>query len=309
LKAAGFLTSDQLVNDYLNYLETFTWNLRRNKEGYDLIFVDELHLFNEQERLVLHYLTRSADDYPRMFMALDPRQAPSEVYVGFQMTRIASGQSGAADEFLGQVTALDLSTVHRFTPEILALVRHIHNSYPALDLGPDWEVDTESIESSAPHGDRPLLVVHRTREDEIRGVLQRARELSTKASAKERVSVILLDPLALSSFQRAANDVAGFCVIQSRDEVDTLRYEKRSIVLSAAEYVGGLQFDYVVVAGFPDAPQGVANLGHQRRRFLSLLYLAVSRSARHVELHVSEGSGGVPELLDSALAKNIVASN
>lgn len=306
LKADGLLTSDQLVNDYLNYLETFTWNLKRSGEGYDLIFVDEFHLFNEQERFVLHYLTRSADDYPRIFMALDPRQGQSEVYAGFQMARIASGHSGVADESLGEIAALDLSTVHRFTPEILALVRHIHNSYPALDLGPDWEVDTDSIESSAQHGDRPLLVVHKTRQDEIDGVLKRARELASTANAKERAGVVLLDPLVLDSFEKAAHDFTGFCVIESRDDVDTLRYERKSIVLSAAEYVGGLQFDYVVVAGFPEAPQGVANLGHQKRRFLSLLYLAVSRSTRHVELHVSEGSGGVPEPLDSAVAKGIV---
>src|SRR5207249_4114442 len=71
LKKDRLLTSDQVINDFLNYLETFTWNIRREQEGYDLIFVDELHLFSEQERLALHYLTRSASEYPKMFMALD----------------------------------------------------------------------------------------------------------------------------------------------------------------------------------------------------------------------------------------------
>lgn len=309
LRTSGLLTSDQLVNDYLNYLETFTWNLKREKDGYDLIFVDELHLFNEQERLALHFLTRSADEYPKMFMALDPRQAPSEVYVGFQMAQVTTGQSGTADQYLGDVRSVDLSTVHRFTPEILALVRHIHRSYPALDLGADWEVDIESVESSAQHGDRPSLRVYKTREDEVAATLERARALAGKADAKERVAVILLDPLALTRFEAATHDSPGaFCIIQSRDDVDTLRYRKRSIVLGAAEYVGGLQFDHVVVAGFPETPQGVANLGHQRRRFLSLLYLAVSRAARHVELLVNESSGGVPDLLESAVANNILAA-
>lgn len=309
LKAAGLLTSDQLVNDYLNYLETFAWNLKRDKEGYDLIFVDELHLFNEQERLVLHYLTRSADEYPKMLMALDPRQAPSEAYVGFPMAQVTTGQSGTADQYLGEVTSVNLSTVHRFTPEILALVRHIHRSYPALELGADWEVDIESVESSAQHGEQPSLRVYQTREDEVTAALERAQTLASGADAKERVAVIVLDALALTRFEAATHDSPGaFCIIQSRDDVDTLRYRKRSIVLSAAEYVGGLQFDYVVVAGFPDAPQGMGNFGHQRRRFLSLLYLAVSRAARHVELLVNESSGGVPDLLESAVATNVVTS-
>src|SRR5205823_595723 len=38
LYESGQLSSDQLVNDFLNYLETFAWNVRRIKDGYDLIF-------------------------------------------------------------------------------------------------------------------------------------------------------------------------------------------------------------------------------------------------------------------------------
>jgi hypothetical protein len=308
LKGEGLLTSDQLVNDYLNYLETFTWNLKRSKEGYDLIFVDELHLFNEQERQVLHYLTRSADEYPRMFMALDPRQAPSEVYVEFPVSKVTSAQSGSADQFLGKVAAVDLSTVHRFTPEILALVRHIHHSYPALDLGVDWEVDIDSVQSSMQHGERPVLRVAKTRLDEVYSALTRAEAVASGADAKERVAVIVLDPLMLPIFETATRDSkSSFCVIKSRNDVDTLRYKKRSIVVSAAEYVAGLQFDRVIIAGFPETAKGVANLGHQRRRFLSLLYLAVSRAMRHVELYTNEETGGVPELLESAVTNKIVS--
>ena len=51
LRDKRMLSSDQLINDFLNYLVTFGWNLRRRDDGYDLICVDELHLFNGQERL------------------------------------------------------------------------------------------------------------------------------------------------------------------------------------------------------------------------------------------------------------------
>src|SRR5262249_30100790 len=146
------LTVDQLVNDFLNYLETFSWNILRDAEGYDFVFVDELHLFTEQERLSLQYLARPASQYPRLFMALDPRQAPSEVYAGVPASVVARGESGRADLDLGEVPALELSTVHRFTPEILKLVQHVHRSYPALDLGPDWEVSLESVKSSVSTG-------------------------------------------------------------------------------------------------------------------------------------------------------------
>jgi hypothetical protein len=75
--------------------------------------------------------------------------------------------------------------------------------------------------------------------------------------------------------------------------------------LSAAEYIGGLQFDNVIVSGI-EGPQGVANLGYQLRRLLSLLYLGVSRAKRHVELHVNDAKGGVPEILARALEAGII---
>ena len=68
LRDQRLLSSDQLINDFLNYLRTFAWNLRRLDDGYDIICVDELHLFNEQERLALAYLG------PR------PRPVPADVH-------------------------------------------------------------------------------------------------------------------------------------------------------------------------------------------------------------------------------------
>src|SRR5262249_31725400 len=46
LVSEGMVTNDQVINDFLSYLETFSWSGRRIGSGYDLIFVDELHLFN-----------------------------------------------------------------------------------------------------------------------------------------------------------------------------------------------------------------------------------------------------------------------
>ncbi|HZR15072.1 MAG TPA: UvrD-helicase domain-containing protein [Acidimicrobiia bacterium] len=304
LRGEGLLTSDQLINDFLNYLETFTWNIRREHEGYDLVFVDELHLFNEQERLVLHYLTRDPDVYPRMFMALDPRQSPAEMYVDVDRAAITRGESGMADAFLGTIRSMELSTVHRFTPQILHLVRHVNDTYPALGLGEEWELDLSAVESSAPSGETPRLVRHATRALEAEGVLARAVDLARGATGDARVAVVVLEPSCLEQLITAAGNarLGNVSVIQGRDDIEALRYTRRSTVLAAAEYVGGLQFDSVLVAGLPDTHTGVAHLGHVRRRFLSLLYLAISRASRYVEIHVNDADGGVPDILESAIS-------
>jgi hypothetical protein len=51
-------------------------------------------------------------------------------------TKPERGESGKADELLGKVTSLTLPTIHRFSPEILRLVQHIHLLYPTVvDMG------------------------------------------------------------------------------------------------------------------------------------------------------------------------------
>jgi hypothetical protein len=309
LREERFLTSDQLINDFLNYLETFTWNIRREDDGYDLIFVDELHLFTEQERLVLHYLTRRPDEYPRMFMALDPRQSPAEIYMSVDPKSITRTDTGLADALLGSVRSVELSTVHRFTPAILDLIRHINQMYPALDLGEDWELDLTEVSSSRTGGDRPSLVEHSDRGTEVQAVLARAAELATDGSPSARVAVIAVDPLQLEAYIAAVGTEVGegsVTVIRSRDDVDRLRYSRRTVVLGAAEFLGGLQFSHVLVVGLPSRQASTANQGHSLRRLLSLLYLAVSRATDHVEIHVNDEAGGIPEILESAVSADLL---
>lgn len=309
LRRDGLLGSDQLINDFLNYLETFAWNIRRARDGYDLIFVDELHLFSEQERLVLHYLTRSPDQYPQMFMALDPRQSPAEIYAGVPADSVSRGESGTADAFLGEVRWFELDEVHRFTPEILALVRHINQSFPALELGPDWELDLSRVESSARDGEKPSLVTHGTRAEERTGAIQAGLTAAREAGLDDRAALILIEPLLLDAFVASveASRPGSATVIASRDDVERLRYARRSLVLGPAEFLAGLQFESVVIAGLPVAAPSLANLGHRRRRLLSLLYLAISRASSRVEIHVSEDAGGIPPILESAVGANVLA--
>lgn len=304
LKHEAQLTSDQRINDFINYLETFAWNIRREKDGYDVIFVDELHLFSEQERLVFHYLTRSASQYPAIYMALDPRQAPNEVYAQIPMAPTATADSGEADRTLGPQVEVDLKIVHRFSPEILAFIRHINHKYPALDLGRggDWKLELESVTSSLISGKPPVVVRYMTPETEVKGALARATALMQEHTDCT-AAVLVIDPLRLDLYaNEAASSGLSYCKIAGRDDIGQLQYRRRSLVVSAAEFVGGMQFDIVVLSGLFDTRLGNFHSGHQLRRLLSLLYLAASRARALVELHVCESDDGLPEVLSSAIA-------
>jgi hypothetical protein len=310
LRSESTLTSDQRINDFINYLETFAWNIRRERDGYDVIFVDELHLFSEQERLVFHYLTRSADQYPAIFMALDPRQAPNELYAEIPMAPTATADSGEADRTLGPQDALDLTIVHRFSPEILAFIRHIHHKYPALELGrgEDWKLDLNGVTSSLMPGKPPVVVRYLTPIQEARGAIARADAL-LQAQTSSTTAVLVIDPMRFDEYVAEAElACASYCKIRGRDDIAQLNYRKRSLILAAAEFVGGMQFDIVIVSGLFDVRLGGFQSGHQLRRLLSLLYLAVSRASGLVELHICETDGGLPEVISSAVANGTLFS-
>ena len=305
LRAGSAMSSDQLINDFWNYLETFAWNIRRQTAGYDMIFVDELHLFSEQERLTLNLLTRKPDQYPRMYMGLDPRQSPSEVYAGYSSPPRAD--SGEADLELGTYGSVDFKTIYRFTAQILHVLRHLNRSYPSVDgMGEDWILDLNTVDSAA-EGPKPLLVTRATVEDEITAIAKDAKEASLTTDG--RVAIVLLDPLLLPQYQARldALDVKTV-LIASRNDTERLRYTKKGIVLSAAEYVAGLQFNTVLCGGFVNTSTTVAHSGHARRRLLSLLYLAISRATYRVLIYVNDSIGGVPNVLESAFSADLVVA-
>lgn len=301
LELNRLLSNDQIIGDYLNFLATYHWHALRRDRGYDYVIVDELHLFNEQERLVFHQLTRDPDSFPILFMALDPRQSPAETYAEFKIADTTTGESGRASRTFGSPEPIDLTEVYRFTPEILAFLKHIDAHYPALELGEDWGVSIGSARSATESGPTPLLFRHQDRTAECGSVLQRAVDA---CKGERRVAVLCLDH---GSFDRYEGSLAmfngRFKSIRSRDDVEQLRYSRRKIVVSMPEYVAGLQFDTVLLGGLEArfARYG-PHQGYELRRLLAGLYLGASRASRVLEIHFTDAGGGMPVVIDSAVA-------
>ncbi|TCC33596.1 DEAD/DEAH box helicase [Kribbella sindirgiensis] len=300
LEARSKMTSDQVLADFLSHLETHAWNRTRKSVGYDLVFVDEFHLFSPLERQVLHFLTRDVTSYPRVFMALDPRQSPSEAFIGIAAKETRSSTSAASDDDLGDVTNFELTTVHRFTPQILALIKHVHLKFPTFDLGHDWDIDFSSVESAQDAGPLPRLITSGTRAAEENDLFRAIRDLYSSG----RVAVAVVDSRQWPRFTEFASRIgqpANFHVstISGRSDIEGLGYRRRGVVVAPAEYLAGLQFDTVLVTGIPDIEAPSTN---ERTRLLSFLYLALSRAQRDVRVYVNEDDGGAPEVLLSAVA-------
>lgn len=308
LDSRGLWTGDQVLADLLNDLQKHSWNRARRSEGYDLIFVDEFHLFNPLERQVLHYLSRDVSVYPRIFMALDPRQSPSEAFIGLASDETRSSVSSDVDGDLGEVTNLELTRVHRYTPQILDLVEHIHLEFPTLDLGSGWNIDFSSIESAREPGAVPRLLRSASRAGEENDIARAVQDCYQTG----RMALAVVDTRQWSRFNELASLIGQsskfhVSTIAGRGDMEGLGYRKRGLVVGLVEYLAGLQFDTVLVAGIPDLSPG-SRTPNEMTRLLSLLYLGVSRAENEVRVFVNDDDGGVPEVLQRAVDKGFVTS-
>ncbi|BBY77383.1 hypothetical protein MPRF_42820 [Mycolicibacterium parafortuitum] len=306
LEARSLMTSDQVLADFLSHLETHAWNRSRKDEGYDLVFVDEFHLFSPLERQVLHYLTRDVRSYPKIFMALDPRQSPSESFIGIAADHVQSSTNFAPEISFGEVTNLELTRIHRFTPQILELIKHIHLFFPTHNLGHEWDIDFSKVESTKDDGPIPTLTTSESHNSEETDIYRVIRDVYPHG----RVALAVVDTRQWPRFTNLAHQISQsgryhVASITGRGDVDGLGYRRRGLLVGPAEYLAGLQFETVIVAGIPDlqAPYVAPN---EKSRLLSLLYLAISRAERDVMVFVNEEDGGAPEVLLQGISKRLI---
>ncbi|MGW4911573.1 UvrD-helicase domain-containing protein [Streptomyces sp. NPDC004270] len=305
----SLVTSDQVLADFLSHLETHTWNRARRSQGYDLVFVDEFHLFSPLERQVLHYLTRDTSTYPRVFMAVDPRQSPSETFIGLAADETRSSSSMPSDDNLGDIANFELTTVHRFTPQILDLIKHVHHEFPTLDLGHEWDIDFTRVESAKSDGSLPRLISAASRSGEETDIFRSVQELYSAG----RLALAVVDSRQWQRFSSLAFRIGSsgkfhVSTVSGRSDIEGLGYRSRGLVVGPAEYLAGLQFDAVLVAGIPDL-NATSSTANERTRYLSLLYLALSRAQREIRVYVNEDDGGAPEVLLRAVANELMESD
>jgi superfamily I DNA/RNA helicase len=301
----GQMTVDQAVSDFRGYLEGYSWNIRRMTEGYDVILVDEFHLFNDTERYVLHLLTNDPDVNPRMIVSLDPAQSPFALLTGLEKLKF-SRLSDDSDE-VEKAVSVELSIIHRFTRGIHRFVTHVYARMPNLvDLGADWIYSAETSSAREEEGVLPHVVF-------CAGslVVSTAVGLALKEnSGTQRVGRVAVlgvtstDLVELRTYVESSNRSKSFVTMASREDIDRLAYAQKKIVLASAEYAAGLQFESVIVVSSVD-PEGGARSASARRAAISQLYLAATRSMEKLICVSTTSDTVISEVLRSAIEAEV----
>lgn len=299
LRKEKMLSMDQMVADFDRYLGTHEWGALRERDGFDLVFVDEYHYFTRAEAMLLHNLFKTRAQvggrWP-LLMAYDIKQASNDV-------AISGGMEKFRNPGVGESVLTELKQVYRSTPQITALLRDLDASFPAMDL--EGEYATYVAESQQDNGETPTLTVYETDIKLVDSVFEQATRMARDIDGGgSQVAVLCLNEELFDKIRVAGRVRDKFVPITTRDDLKELRYAKNKCVFSMPEFVAGLQFHTVFLIHADSADYGEDQSLGTRRRYVSRVYLGASRASRKILLSSSKENGGPCQLLSVPLANN-----
>lgn len=297
LRVEKMLSMDQMVADFDRYLGTHEWGALRERDGFDLVFVDEYHYFTRVEAMLLHNLfktrTQVGGRWP-LLMAYDIKQGTNDV-------AISGGMEKFRNPGVGESVLTELKQVYRSTPQITAFLRDLDASFPAMDL--EGEYATYVAESQQEDGETPTLTVYETDIKLVDSVFEQAGRMARDIhGGGSQVAVLCLNEALFDKIRVAGRVRDKFVPITTRDDLKELRYAKNKCVFSMPEFVAGLQFHTVILIHADSADYNEDHGLGTRRRYVSRVYLGASRAARKILLSSSKEQGGPCQMLDVPLA-------
>ncbi len=295
------LDSDDIALSLMGKMRTPIWELKRRVLGYDFVFVDETQLFNENERRIFSLLSKGSRGYVPIVLALDEAQ---ELY----------GQSSAGFGALGidAIANESLPSSHRSTRAIVELAFFVIQQSTDLfgaDF-PDFTATTTVIEPSdhrfaAPpsvetfDGDKERFSkcvvesVQRLRDAQL-------RQIAVICHAEHHWEGIV------TAFKASPLPVR---ILLKRGE--PLAPSQPLVVLTRPAYVGGQEFDAVVVVGLeqgvvpPRIVENDALAAAVEQQAFREMYLSFTR-ARY-QLHALISPGAKPtKVLQEAVAADLL---
>lgn len=258
------ITTNQFVLDSIRILETFSWRMRKATDGYDYIFIDELQLFDPQERTAIELLGRSGTGVP-FVMAEDPSQV---VFSALNARRQKE-----------QIAPVYLKNAHRFDRGIFNFINFIYQKFPlnAVALLVDFKGSDD--------GKNPDLYTYPDNKAALEATVSLAKFLQTNAGSQETVCVATLSDIDGELEEAFSEAKVSVVRLYSFDDVEKVGYQKRSIVLAPWQFIGGTQFHHVIVAAAGVKP---ANSQFGRLREMTSVYLACSRAAASLSVIFSD---------------------
>ena len=293
------LDTDDLALSLLGRLRTPIWELRRRKFGYDFVFVDETQLFNENERRIFPLLSNNAFSHVPIVLALDEAQ---DVYI--------QSSAGLATLGIPNIENENLGSVQRSTKAIVDLAFFIIQRSTDL-FGPDFP-DFTIAASKLQSNNHPLAEqpsIDSMAEDSRslgKYTLKKLRELR-KANFWQIAVICHSDIYWEGLYSELRQSDLPLTVLTERGT--KLQPESPLVVLTKPAFVGGQEFDAVVLVGLeqgltpPRISDNEALSAAVEQQAIREMYLSITRARYRVVILLSHSAAPTALLQEAEKAR------
>jgi superfamily I DNA/RNA helicase len=303
---------DDIALSAIGRLESPLWKRRRGVEAYDFIVADELHLLNFNELSIIHFLTKSINSAPISF-AIDATQAIGDI--AWKNNSVLEYLN--ITEFSEIEKTTDLTAVFRCSASVTKLASMITSSGTSLftnfidPLAQAAEVQVDLQEF------QPEYVLH---DESLSSIHQKAIDLanksqSTLACMKHKIVIIYFDRLlfedAKTEFE--LNNKSVSCLLERGDiEVIEQAKNKNDYIIAMADYVGGLEFDAVILVGvdkgrLPREDRSISSASKTFQNYTAhnRMYVAITRATKMIKI-LGDSRRGVSPLFENAIEQKTI---
>lgn len=316
LEKIGQYDSDDITLTALGQVDTPIWNRRRIRDGYDACVIDETHLFNINELSVFHFVNKPCDGdkngtQPKIIFAIDKSQSSGDW--GIDDVSISS-----ALKFNKHSDNKQFNTVFRSSPDIVNLAYNILTSgatmftnfenpltYSSFDFVKEEEMKAVPPQYSLVQDDNEAI---------IQGINWAEHYCTEHKSHKNQVLIIGTNEMLVSKIKKyLVNHNKPFEILQSRSDEYAMKkaQEGNKFVLSQIEYVGGLEFDAVVIIGVDEGRVPPIKTSQTEAYHVityawhSRMYVAVTRAKYAVKILGDKSRGPSTLLYSSILSQSV----
>lgn len=316
LEKVGQYDNDDITLTALGQVDTPIWNRRRIRDGYDACVIDETHLFNINELSVFHFVNKPCDGdkngtQPKIIFAIDKSQSSGDWGIDDVSISYAFKFSENSDN-------KQFNTVFRSSPDIVNLAYNILTSgatmftnfenplsYSSFDF-----VKEEEMKAVPPQ----YTLVQDDDEAIIQGINWAEHYCTERRSCKNQVLIIGTNDILVSQIRKYLEvHNKPFEILQSRSDEQAMKkaQEGNKFILSQIDYVGGLEFDAVVIIGVDDGRVPPIKTSQTEAYHVityawhSRMYVAVTRAKYAVKILGDQSRGASTLLYSSILSQSV----
>lgn len=316
LTKTGQFDSDDIILTTLGKLDTPIWRRRKEMEGYDITFIDETHLFNFNELSVFHHLNKEASKNNIIF-AVDKSQAVGDKGL---TDSVLYDSLGIEELYEGKERSYNYKTVFRSSPFIVNLAFEVLCSGTTLFTNfenPLNKVEFSFTAEEEKKSKQPVYIFKENDESIVKEAFIKAeiicKELNTK---KSKILIVATSPILLSAIENyAKTQHKPFELLKNRGDAEVIKSAEKTnrYVIGGIDYVGGLEFDAVIIIGVDKnrVPPVNSESNLDSHHFLNYawhnrMYVAITR-AKYILILIGDKSRGASKLFETAIAKrNII---